>query len=730
MSIVGLNLGETSFGKKLRLGGTAALLPGGMITLHEERITGTKYAGGYKESLHSLLEQGLVRPDEVDTVAISSCCEPRPDPDRFTDGIFPNAEVVSVGHHESHAELAFRMSGYNRALVCVVDSGGDVLEPMTTPDWWTFRREQSSYYVADERGVELISQDFVDPFEVGLGEFYRAATYFLGWDSSRYSARTMALAGHGTVPQSWPRAFNLDADGRLRCPVRNAPSDPVGMILKLGESLGIDFGEPRARDGAFLHIHKSFAAWAQLSIETALIDKIAQLRQGLDISHVCLAGGVALNVVANSRVSTALRVEAYVPSAPGDEGQCLGNALVALRRRGDGKELPVSPMRTSSSAYLGPKVELNSAAVADALSRCEGASKWVVFEVEDQPSIVASLVQHGQAVCLYQERSEFGPRALGARSIIADPRDSEAQKRLNKLKARDWFQPFAPAVLSEHADEWFPGGRQSPFMSFAAWAPAQVCSSIPAVVNHDRSGRLQVVGPDDGRLRSIMERFYDLTGVPLLLNTSFNLGGHPIVETLEQAIESFSRMAVNVMSVGRFIMVKSLSPDEGDLPIPSGLDGLAANVWRGGESKRVKTTNAQPLSFIRSLQRMTETVVFVRSELPLFGEYLEWMREGRKVTTIRFRKGALEVPTRNELPLFETLDFGPGSRDKPVDHVLVHGIDYRIFGELDDKDAQKDGFRDRDDMRQGLRAIYPKLEDEDWVTIYTLSLKSKSEASA
>jgi hypothetical protein len=206
-----------------------------------------------------------------------------------------------------------------------------------------------------------------------------------------------------------------------------------------------------------------------------------------------------------------------------------------------------------------------------------------------------------------------------------------------------------------------------------------------------------------------------------LLNTSFNLGGEPIVETVGGAIRTFNRLPFNAMALGRFILVKRLSPDVEDLPIPSNLDELALEIHQGGVVTPLAATGFA-WNLIRQLQATTRSVVFVRTELPLYDQYLEWLRDGRKVTTIRFRRGAVEIPSDTRLPLFETKDFSPGDRSTPADTVQIHGVRYRVFGELTDEDARRDGFEGLDDMRTALGRIYPTLAADDWVSVYDISL--------
>jgi hypothetical protein len=352
-----------------------------------------------------------------------------------------------------------------------------------------------------------------------------------------------------------------------------------------------------------------------------------------------------------------------------------------------------------------------------------GHKSYIVFETSDFSDLIAQMLASGSAVCVFQSRAEFGPRALGSRSILADPRRADAVSRLNTLKNREWFMPFAPTVLRETMAEWFTPAADSPFMSFAVDATPRAIRELPAILNADNSARVQTVGPtDETPLRQILIKFAKHTQIPVLLNTSFNRGGEPIVETIQQAFESFSSIPVNALGIGRFVVVKSLSPDVGDLPISATISDLEIEVNEESDGPPISVPQMRPHLRIRQIQALTDSVVFVRTELPLYGEFLQWLREGRKVTTIRLRKGAVEVPSNSVLPLYETTDFGPGDRSRPTEYVKVSALRYHRFGELSARDAIRDGFKSYDDMRDTLRKIYPQITDDDWVTVYDISL--------
>jgi carbamoyltransferase len=721
MRVLGINKGRTLSGKRLRFGGAAIYDDGEYMALGEERASRIKYAGGYVSSLRTVLAATGKRIEaDFDYIAVSTCCEAK-SAALLDHELAGHERLVAIQHHLSHASLAYFGSGFDTTLVVVADGGGNTLVDTNHPIevWWQEPREQCSYYLGNNGRLELVGQDFDQPFDVGLGEIYRAFTYFLGWHSSTHASKTMALAGHGRRGGIRAELFEF-TDGRLSVPVKNDPTDPVGMINRLGDVLGVDFGEPRAPNQAILRIHRDVAAFAQRSLEDALLRRLAELKRQLGVNRVCIAGGIAHNVVLNGRLFELFPEGVYVPSAPGDEGQCLGNIYALLAATGIGSSL--SPLRNSSSACLGPPMQIDSAAVTRALADA-GLSCYVVIETTDFSDLIADFLASGDVVCLYQSSSEFGPRALGSRSILADPRREDVVFELNTLKQRGWFMPFAPTVLRSRMDEWFLRAEDSPFMSFALRVRHEVAAEIPAVVNADGTSRVQTVEEDDQEpITRILTSFANRTGVPVLLNTSFNLGGEPIVESIPQALATFRDMPVNVLGIGRFVIVKAMQPASADFPIEGSIGELELRVRFADSEARVETKARSISAVVRRLQSLTKSVVFVRTELPLYGPYLGWLREGRKVTTIRFRKGAIEIPFSTELPLFETIDYSPGDRTSPTDYVKIGGIRYQRFGELRHADAQRDGFDSLPHLRRALREIYPSLDNESWVSVYDISL--------
>jgi carbamoyltransferase len=736
-SILGILKDKTSFRKPIRSGGSALIQLSRTDTkitaLAEERSSGKKYAGGFATSLADILISTDSSLDDLDFIAVSSCCEPLGEVLHGLPDLGP-AQLVPVGHHESHATLAFLGSGYDEALVVVSDGGGDVLDQYEECDyrWWLHPREQLTFWHGSRHsGLTLLDRDFGGPLETGFGEFYRSVSYFLGWHGSRHASKVMALAAYGHRSHHWPEVFQFGADGHLRSTLLNNPDDPIGMIATMGSDFGLDLGEPRRPHAEILEVHRNLATYTQAELERAMVVRLKALLAQTGLRRICLSGGVALNVVANGALQKKLRVPIYVTPAPADDGQPLGNALsVWWRNMPEFGALRKFRITRSSDAQLGPPRALTSATVSGALVK-HGMADCAVFEYSSSALTVAKVLAAGSLVCVFQDRSEYGPRALGSRSILGDPRLKDGRARFNQVKGRDWFMPFAPSVAADIGLAWFSAAPiDSPFMSFANDINPEHLERIRAVSANDGTGRVQTVSPDDKFIADVVREFHTQTEVPMVLNTSFNKGGHPIVESVDDAFASFADMPINIMAFGRFLIVKSLSPDLISADVMPSQFPIDAVIVNDGQKEVLELSKLTSRECIRKVQERTGLIVFVRSELPLYRDFLDRLRRGKKRSTIRYRKGAVEIPSFNQLPLYETPDYGVGDRSKPTALVEITNIRYQIFGELTERDAVTDGFSSLAEMRRELTEIYKDLRDDEWVTIYSIELKEDYLAGA
>lgn len=259
MRIIGINKGKTCFGKPLHDGGMAIIEDGKLtFAISEERLSRHKHDEGFTSCLNFILGDQKTIPDS-DLVVVSTCCESQ---DKATTGhqLSGHPNLITANHHLSHAYQAFFQSGFDEAIIAVIDGGGNTFSTNNN-DWWRVQREQHSYYIGNQQSITLIDRDFFEPYEVGFGELYRAFTYYLGFHSGLYASKTMALAGHGRSDLFKNQLCAEIRDGHLSVPINNDPNKCIEMVRRLGDILGLDFGEPRKPGGEVLQIHKDLAAY-------------------------------------------------------------------------------------------------------------------------------------------------------------------------------------------------------------------------------------------------------------------------------------------------------------------------------------------------------------------------------------------------------------------------------------------------------------------------------------
>jgi len=468
----------------------------------------------------------------VEVVAVSSCCDLVDVPceeDLALRAFFPRARILHVPHHLSHALYAHYASGYGKSLVVVNDAGGNTLTPGGEA-WWALAREQTTYFVLDQAGARVVGRDFERPYEAGFGEIFRAVTKFLGWRSGYDATKTMALSALGQADGlDVEPPFRFDPhSGRIRGSIANDPMDPIGMIRRY-VSAGSVRVEPRRPGAEFHRAHADLAARVQRSFEDALLQKLRQLHLDTGISHVCLGGGVAYNCKANQRVAQDFGSDrVFVPASPGDTGQAIGNAIAASVQLG----MTVDRQRVADP-YLGPT------------TRSPKSNGW-----GGPPTylVAAELVASGLVVGHVEGPSEFGARALGNRSILAPATDRRVVSRLNQAKQRESFMPFAGSVQVERAPRLFEGVKTSPYMQFTMDALGPACRRYPAVVHVDGTARMHLVHRTVAPwMWWFLEAYRALTNEDVVLNTSLNGPGEPIVESATDAERLFQTGVVDAL---------------------------------------------------------------------------------------------------------------------------------------------------------------------------------------
>lgn len=426
-----------------------------------------------------------------------------------------------VEHHTCHAASAFLPSPFERAAILTLDGRGE--------------RATTSYSVG--RGTDIRRLGQVD-MPHSLGMLYERLTDYLGFLHSSDEYKVMALASFGD-----PRYVE-----DFREMVRSGPDGTFTVEGLTMEGLEARFGPRRRRGEPLEERHFDIAHALQVVLEETVLGIARWLHEESGESDLCMSGGVALNCVMNGRLRDEGPFEhIWVQPAAGDAGTALGAALqVDLQESGRGER-----RFQMDHVFLGPGY--SEAQIEDFLRW----SKLDYRRCDDIAAETADLLAQDKVIGWFQERLEFGPRALGARSILASPLHAEMQDRLNDIKGREDFRPVAPVVLEEEAGEWFAGADSSPFMLFVFDVQPEKADRIPAVRHVDGTARIQTINRAQSRpYYDVLKAFQERTGVPVLTNTSFNTRGEPIVCSPRDAIECFWSSPLDALAIGPFLLEK------------------------------------------------------------------------------------------------------------------------------------------------------------------------------
>ena len=466
-------------------------------------------------------------------------------------------------HHESHAASAFYPSPFEEAAILCMDGVGE---------WAT-----TSVWIGQGSALKPVWQ--ID-FPHSLGLLYSAFTYYAGFKVNSGEYKLMGLAPYGEpkyVDLILEHLLYLKDDGTFRLDMRYFNyADGLTMTNRRFDNL---FGAPpRQPESPITQREMDIAASIQVVTEEVVLRLAKTVHRELRVDNLCLAGGVALNCVANGRL---LREgpfkDIWIQPASGDAGGALGVAYSTWHRY-LGRERPLADQDSMRGAYLGP--EYSAAEIRACLD--EAGAHYQELAEDELPMRVAGVLADEQVVGWFQGRMEFGPRALGGRSILGDPRSKKMQSVMNKkIKYRESFRPFAPSVLAERVSDYFQLDRPSPYMLLVAQLQASrrvamteeemqlfgieklhiPRSDIPAITHVDYSARVQTVHRETNpRYHALIEAFEQLTGCALLVNTSFNVRGEPIVCTPEDAYRCFMRTEMDYLVLQNFVLAKPDQP--------------------------------------------------------------------------------------------------------------------------------------------------------------------------
>ena len=441
-------------------------------------------------------------------------------------------KVAHVGHHDAHAASAFFASPFDEAAVLTLDRGGDFL----------------STTLQHGQGTSLRQLDAVRNPD-SLGEVYSALTWYLGFLPNADEGKVMGLApyGHDKLVGEIADLVRATPDGLFRVNLAHFAYQREGGWLS--RRFVQRYGPPRVPESGIAELHENLAYAVQDLLEEVALHVARSLRRRTGSRNLCLAGGVALNSVMNTRLLREAGFDhVFIQPAASDAGNALGAALWVWHQR-------LGRPRTEAMAHALWGPEFGAKACEQALA----GRGLAVRSVADPPAEAAGLLAASKIVGWFQGRAEVGPRALGARSILADPRQPDMKDILNaRVKRREAFRPFAPSVLHERGPDWLGGYYPNPFMLLVLPVRQDRREAVPSVTHVDGSARPQTVTADvNPSFHRLIAEFERRTGVPMVLNTSFNLRGEPIVLRPDEAVADFLRTDMDALFLGDLLVSKA-----------------------------------------------------------------------------------------------------------------------------------------------------------------------------
>ncbi|MBD3305417.1 hypothetical protein GF339_03485 [candidate division KSB3 bacterium] len=479
----------------------------------------------------------------------------------ISDDIGFKGKILFPEHHESHAASAFFPSPYQEAAFLTIDGVGE----------WT----TASYGVGKDNTVELLSEI---TFPHSLGLLYSAFTYYTGFKVNSGEYKVMGLAPYGEpkyVDLILEHLMDLKADGSFKMNMEYF-NYCAGLTMTNDKFHDLFGAPPRKPESKLTQRDMDLARSVQDVTEEVMLRMTRHIHQETGQKYLCLAGGVALNCVGNGRILREGPFEdIWIQPASGDAGGALGAALMTWYAYLDNPRKADNQHDFQHGSYLGPKF---SDTEIEAYLQEQGYP-YTVVPREEIPEKIADLIEAQNVIGWFQGRMEFGPRALGSRSILGDARSAKMQETMNlKIKFRESFRPFAPSVLEEEVSQYFELDRHSPYMLLVAPVKQELCtpmtdeqqhlfglqklnvvrSTIPAVTHVDYSARVQTVNKDTNPLyHAMIQKFHEKYGCPVIINTSFNVRGEPIVCTPQDAYLCFMRTNMDYLIMGKYLLEKT-----------------------------------------------------------------------------------------------------------------------------------------------------------------------------
>lgn len=544
MKVLGIN----GWSERGHDGGASLIVDGKLLfSVEEEKLICKRHAYDTLplESIKACLNYGNITMDDIDKVVIGWNYEKLYEmlgkkfisKEEMSKALFNDEKYADkieyLTHHQAHAYSAFIPSNYDKALVLIVDGQGEYMG--------------TSVYLADRNSENL---KLLMETPVSLGYFYTGITKQIGFKGGE-EGKTMGLASYGepTYVEELRKLINLDENGNINCAfhIDKVGKDEEKASLEKWKELLSNI-IPK-RNGKIIEVTEDILPYANLAkssqviLEEIMCGLIKKYVKETGVHDVCIAGGAGLNCPTSSAVENMEEVSSvFVQPAANDGGISLGAAIKGAIDLGDDVKIEMIP-------YLGP--EYSNKEIEKALKEKD----YNYDEFDNIEEVIARLLAEGKIVANYQGRLELGPRALGNRSLLASPEKYEMLVRMNELKGREVWRPLAPAVMYDKQETVFDSDIFSPHMTKNFKVLNEMKDRLQAITHVDGTARIQSVTKEYNELfYNIINEFYKLTGIPVVINTSFNVKGEPIVCTPQEAIDSFERMNLDYLSIGNYLV--------------------------------------------------------------------------------------------------------------------------------------------------------------------------------
>ena len=535
-------------------GAGATLFCGGnhIVSISEERLTKIKYDGIFpKKSIEYCLNVANILSENVDIV-----CIPTMTSKQFYDNhennrmklqlgeYFPNAEFELISHHMSHAAASIFSSPFNNGSFITLDGSGSL-----------FKSVNGNIIFSEESSIGYFDKSKkIFRFFPSIPTYNSFGNYYLNWAHNIYCEKTkkniffadpnyretycgkvMGLSAYGKCDY-FHKDYKLTYEGIPAIQFISNPNDTSNPHL-------IEINKLSAEDRS---------AFIQKNLENALIDYLKELKKKSYLEeNLCLSGGVFLNILANSKIIKENIVKnIYIPPFTSDCGLHFGSACYALFKKNQKIELPQN-LSLLGKFYSNEEI-LRSLIFSNNID-------YKYYDCFNELcSISSKYLYENKIVGWFQNRSEFGPRSLGSRSILMNPKFKNNKKILNsRVKHREYWRPFAGIILEEYVSNYFEEGMSNPYMLYSQTVKKRKIEELGAITHEDHTCRIQTVNKNlNPEITILLEKYYDISGIPVLLNTSFNDNGQPIVETPEDAIDSFIKMDIDILVIGNYILTK------------------------------------------------------------------------------------------------------------------------------------------------------------------------------